>query len=122
MSLLQEERNIIVQNKYADNFDFAEIEEFIKGASKNLFISHHIKNKKKMLVQPRGGFPTYKKTGFDGLNITMLILMHNTKRAPYPDSNQWRKIIPYIKQEIYNGMLDPNYFKDIETSIERINN
>ena len=30
MSLLQEERNIIVQNKYADNFDIAEIEDFIK--------------------------------------------------------------------------------------------
>ena len=31
MSLLQEERNIIVQNKYADNFDFAEIEDVYSG-------------------------------------------------------------------------------------------
>ena len=42
MSLLQEERNIIVQNKYADNFDFAEIEEFINHIthSKGKTFSH----------------------------------------------------------------------------------
>lgn len=46
MSLLQEEREIIVQNEYADSFDFAEIEEFVKNASKNLFISHNFKIKR----------------------------------------------------------------------------
>ena len=61
MSLLQREREIIVSNEYVDNFDFAEVEEFIKGASKNLFISHKFKHAKQMLVQPRGGFPTYAK-------------------------------------------------------------
>lgn len=63
MSLLQEEREIIVSNEYVDNFDFAEVREFVKNASKDLFISHHFKNKPKdkMLVQPRGGFPTYEK-------------------------------------------------------------
>jgi len=61
MSLLQEEREIILSNEYVDRFDFAEVAEFVKNASKDLFISHHFKNKNKMLVQPRGGFPTYKK-------------------------------------------------------------
>ncbi len=61
MSLLQEEREIILGNEYVDTFDFAEVEEFVKNASKDLFISHHFKKKNKMLVQPRGGFPTYKK-------------------------------------------------------------
>ncbi|OIP55323.1 MAG: methylaspartate mutase [Helicobacteraceae bacterium CG2_30_36_10] len=61
MSLLQQEREIILSNEHVDNFDFAEVEDFIRNADKNLFISHHFKNKKKMLVQPRGGFPTYKK-------------------------------------------------------------
>lgn len=61
MSLLQEEREIILGNEYVDAFDFAEVTEFVKNASKDLFISHHFKNKKKMLVQPRGGFPTYKQ-------------------------------------------------------------
>ena len=61
MSLLQEEREIILGNEYVDTFDFAEVEDFVKNASKELFISHHFKKKNKMLVQPRGGFPTYKK-------------------------------------------------------------
>lgn len=61
MSLLQEEREIILSNEYVDTFDFAEVAEFVKNASKDLFISHHFKKKNKMLVQPRGGFPTYKK-------------------------------------------------------------
>ena len=62
MSLLQKERDIITQNEYVDRFDFAEIEEFIKGANKELFISHTFKNNKgNTLVQPRGGFPTYNK-------------------------------------------------------------
>ena len=57
MSLLQEEREIILGNEYVDAFDFAEAEEFVKTASKALFISHHFSKKQKMLVQPRGGFP-----------------------------------------------------------------
>ena len=61
MSLLQEEREIILSNEYVDTFDFDEVEDFVKHASKELFISHHFKNKNKMLVQPRGGFPTYEK-------------------------------------------------------------
>ena len=62
MSLLQRDRDIILSNEYVDNFDFAEVEEFVKNASKNLFISHAFKNNKgKTLVQPRGGFPTYDK-------------------------------------------------------------
>ena len=45
MSLLQEEREIIVNNEYVDNFDFAEVKEFVTNASKELFISHHFKHK-----------------------------------------------------------------------------
>jgi methylaspartate mutase epsilon subunit len=62
MSLLQRDRQIIVSNEYVDHFDFAEVEEFVKNASKDLFISHKFKqNPNKTLVQPRGGFPTYEK-------------------------------------------------------------
>ncbi|HIP11986.1 MAG TPA: methylaspartate mutase, partial [Arcobacter sp.] len=61
MSLHQKERDIIVQNQYIDNFDFDEVEDFIKNASKDLFISHKFKNSNTTLVQPRGGFPTYQK-------------------------------------------------------------
>lgn len=61
MSLLQKERDIITRNEYVDNFDFDEIEAFIKDAPKELFISHHFKKRDRLLVQPRGGFPTYKK-------------------------------------------------------------
>ena len=61
MSLLQEEREIILANEFVETFDFAEVEDFVKNADKSLFISHHFKHTNKMLVQPRGGFPTYKK-------------------------------------------------------------
>jgi len=61
MSLLQEERKIILSNEYVESFDFAEVEDFIKNANKELFISHHYAKRNKILVQPRGGFPTYKK-------------------------------------------------------------
>ena len=44
MSLLQEEREIILSNEYVEHFDFAEVEEFVKNASKDLFISHNFKN------------------------------------------------------------------------------
>ena len=54
MSIFAREREIITRNEFIDNFDFAEIEEFIKNADKNLFISHRFRNSDKMLVQPRG--------------------------------------------------------------------
>ena len=61
MSQLQEEREIILSNENVDSFDFDEVREFVKGADEKLFISHHFAKKEKMLVQPRGGFPTYEK-------------------------------------------------------------
>jgi len=61
MSQLREEREIILGNEHVDAFDFDEVREFVKGADEQLFISHHFATKDKMLVQPRGGFPTYEK-------------------------------------------------------------
>ena len=61
MSPLQEEREIILGNENVDAFDFDEVREFVRGADKRLFISHHFAHTNKMLVQPRGGFPTYEK-------------------------------------------------------------
>ena len=61
MSQLQEEREIILGNENVDSFDFDEVRDFVKGADEKLFISHHFAKQEKMLVQPRGGFPTYEK-------------------------------------------------------------
>jgi methylaspartate mutase epsilon subunit len=61
MSLFDQERQTIVSNEFVDHFDFEEVEEFVKTAPSELFISHHYAKKSKMLVQPRGGFPTYSK-------------------------------------------------------------
>ena len=77
MSLLQEEREIILANEYVDAFDFAEVAEFVANADKELFISHHFANSSKMLVQPRGGFPTYQQQYalyefFVGANVDVL--------------------------------------------------
>ena len=35
MSLLQEEREIILSNEYVEHFDFAEVEEFVKNVAVN---------------------------------------------------------------------------------------
>ncbi len=91
MSLLQRDREIIVSNEYVDHFDFDEVESFIKGASKNLFISHAFKNNRgKTLVQPRGGFPTYDKVfalykEFKAANVDVLPLTidSNTRLNDY---------------------------------------
>ena len=37
MSLLQEEREIILSNEYIDAFDFDEVTDFVRNASKELF-------------------------------------------------------------------------------------
>ncbi|MFV0561495.1 methylaspartate mutase [Malaciobacter mytili] len=110
MSLLQEEREIIVRNEYADNFDFAEIEEFVKNASKNLFISHTFKNSKKMLVQPRGGFPTYKKQFalnefFVNANVDVLPLTidSNTRLNDYAMSKKMLRLSEENDVDMLNG-------------------
>ena len=110
MSLLQEERDIIIQNKYADNFDFAEIEEFVKNASKDLFISHRFKNANKMLVQPRGGFPTYQKQ-YDlyeffvnaDVDILPLTIDSNTRLNDYATSAKMLKLSEENEVDMLNG-------------------
>ncbi|MFT7004691.1 MAG: methylaspartate mutase epsilon subunit [Sulfurimonas sp.] len=110
MSLLQEERKIILGNEYVDNFDFAEVEEFIKNASKDLFISHHFKTKKKMLVQPRGGFPTYKKQFalnefFVEANVDVLPLTidSNTRLNDYATAEKMLRLSEENDVDMLNG-------------------
>lgn len=110
MSLLQEEREIILGNEFVDNFDFTEVEEFVKGADKELFISHHFaKENKKMLVQPRGGFPTYEKQFalnefFVNANVDVLPLTidSNTRLNDYETA---RKMLQ-LSEESGNDMLN----------------
>jgi len=112
MSLLQEEREIILSNEYVDNFDFAEVTEFVKNASKDLFISHHFKNKnnKKMLVQPRGGFPTYKKQFalnefFVKANVDVLPLTidSNTRLNDYATAKKMLRLSEENDVDMLNG-------------------
>jgi methylaspartate mutase epsilon subunit len=110
MSLLQEEREIILSNEYVDNFDFAEVEDFVKNASKDLFISHHFKNKKKMLVQPRGGFPTYKKQFalnefFVEANVDVLPLTidSNTRLNDYATAKRMLRLSEENDVDMLNG-------------------
>ncbi len=109
-NLLQEERNIILSNEYVDNFDFAEVEEFIKNANKELFISHHFKNKKKMLVQPRGGFPTYKKMFalyefFVDANVDVLpcTIDSNTRLNDYATAQKMLRLSEENEVDMLNG-------------------
>lgn len=110
MSLLQEEREIILSNEYVDNFDFDEVKEFVSNADKNLFISHHFKNKGKMLVQPRGGFPTYKKQFalnefFVNANVDVLPLTidSNTRLNDYGTAKKMLRLSEENDVDMLNG-------------------
>lgn len=111
MSLLQRDREVIVSNEFCKEFDFAEIEEFVKNASKNLFISHKFKtNKGKTLVQPRGGFPTYdkmfalyeefQKTGVDVFPMT---IDSNTRLNDYANAKKMLELSEKENQDLLNG-------------------
>jgi len=110
MTLLQREREIIVRNEYIDHFDFDEVKEFISGASKNLFISHHFKNSKEMLVQPRGGFPTYDKVfelykEFKEANVDVLPLTidSNTRLNDYATAKKMLALSEANDTDMLNG-------------------
>lgn len=110
MSLLQEEREIILGNEYVDSFDFAEVTEFVKNASKELFISHHFRNKKRMLVQPRGGFPTYKQQFalyeyFVEANVDVLPLTvdSNTRLNDYATAKKMLRLSEENDKDMLNG-------------------
>ena len=110
MSLLQEEREIILGNEYVDTFDFAEVAEFVRNASKDLFISHHFKNSNKMLVQPRGGFPTYKQQYalyefFVEANVDVLPLTidSNTRLNDYATAKKMLRLSDENDVDMLNG-------------------
>jgi len=110
MSLLQKERDIIVQNEYVDNFDFTEVEEFITNANKELFISHTFKNSTKTLVQPRGGFPTYQKqfdlyTEFTKSNIDVMPLTidSHTRLNDYGSAKKMLRLSEENETDMLNG-------------------
>ena len=110
MSLLQEEREIILGNENVDTFDFAEVTDFITNASKDLFISHHFKNKNKMLVQPRGGFPTYAQQYalyefFVEANVDVLPLTidSNTRLNDYATAKKMLRLSEENDMDMLNG-------------------
>lgn len=110
MSLLQREREIIVANEYVDNFDFDEVKEFITNASKNLFISHKFKNRENILVQPRGGFPTYDKVfelyrEFKASNVDVLPLTidSNTRLNDYAMAKKMLTLSEENDTDMLNG-------------------
>ena len=110
MSLLQKERDIITHNEYVDAFDFDEIESFIKGASKELFISHHFKKRDRVLVQPRGGFPTYKKM-FElyetfmsaDIDVLPLTIDSNTRLNDYAMAQKMLTLSEENEMDMLNG-------------------
>ncbi len=110
MSLLQREREAILNNAYVDHFDFAEVESFIKSASKDLFISHRFKKQDKILVQPRGGFPTYEKVFklYDefkdaGVDILPLTIDSNTRLNDYASAQKMLRLSEENDVDMLNG-------------------
>ncbi len=110
MNLLAIERDAIVGNEFIENFDFAEVEEFIKNASANLFISHKFKNSNEILVQPRGGFPTYDKVfelyeEFEKVKVDVLPLTidSNTRLNDYESARKMLKLSEESEMDMLNG-------------------
>ncbi len=110
MSLLQREREIIVHNEFTDQFDFDEIRDFIKNASKNLFISHRFRTSDKMQVQPRGGFPTYDKVfklyeefKSAGVDILPLTIDSNTRLNDYATAKKMLALSEENDTDMLNG-------------------
>lgn len=110
MSQLQEEREIILGNENVDSFDFDEVREFVKGADQNLFISHHFATKDKMLVQPRGGFPTFEKQFalyefFVDANVDVLPLTidSNTRLNDYGTAKKMLRLSEENEIDMLNG-------------------
>lgn len=110
MSLLQEEREIILSNEYVDAFDFEEVADFVSNASKELFISYHFARRQKMLVQPRGGFPTYEqqyalyeyfvKADVDVLPLT---IDSNTRLNDYATAKKMLRLSEENDMDMLNG-------------------
>jgi len=110
MSLLQEEREIILSNENVDAFDFDEVREFVKNADERLFISHHFGKQGKMLVQPRGGFPTYEKQFalyefFVEANVDVLPLTidSNTRLNDYSTAKKMLRLSEANEIDMLNG-------------------
>ena len=111
MSLLQRDREIILTNEYVDNFDFEEVENFVKNASKDLFISHKFKTSKgSTLVQPRGGFPTYEKMfalyeqfTSGEVDILPMTIDSNTRLNDYTSAGRMLDLSIKENQDLLNG-------------------
>ena len=110
MSLLQEEREIILSNENVEAFDFAEVADFVANASPDLFISHHFSKSDKMLVQPRGGFPTYAQQyalyeSFVEANVDVLPLTvdSNTRLNDYATAAKMLRLSEENDMDMLNG-------------------
>ncbi len=110
MGLLQREREAILGNEYVDHFDFGEVESFIKNASKDLFISHRFRHSDKILVQPRGGFPTYEKVfklyeefKDAGVDILPLTIDSNTRLNDYASAQKMLRLSEENDVDMLNG-------------------
>ena len=108
--MFQTERRIITTTPYTDSFDFDEIKDFISNASKNLFISHKFKKSNKILVQPRGGFPTYEKV-FElykeftdaGVDVLPLTIDSNTRLNDYEMAKKMLALSEETDENMLNG-------------------
>lgn len=108
--LLQKERTIITNNAFVDHFDFEEIESFIAGAPKELFVSHAFKNRTLTLVQPRGGFPTYQKQ-FQlyeafvkaDIDVMPLTIDSHTRLNDYASARKMLRLSEENEKDMING-------------------
>jgi methylaspartate mutase epsilon subunit len=108
--MFQREREIITNTPYTDSFDFDEIKEFIRGADKELFISYKFKNSNQMLVQPRGGFPTYDKVFklYDkfvkaGVDVLPFTIDSNTRLNDYEMAKKMLALSEESDENMLNG-------------------
>jgi hypothetical protein len=106
--------------KSIDKVYFDELEKLVildqqkRDKSPEMFYQDSLNFEALIQLTVQRGFPTFPTTGY-GCSKAWLLLWHH--RVPeYPDSNQWRRIIPYIQHEIDNGNLDPDFLEMHEKS------
>lgn len=91
--------------------ELKERDQFIRDGSVAMIRNDSLVFDELIRLGLKKGFPTFKCTGY-GANYAWLILWH--QRDLYPDSDQWKQVIPLIEKQMDQGLLEPKMFEPFE--------
>jgi methylaspartate mutase epsilon subunit len=128
-NFFNKERSAIINSIVKGEFDFNEVERYVKNAPKELFISYLYKNSNSPLIQPRGGFPTFNKqmslyTSFDSVNADVfpLTIDSNTRLNDYEKAEKMLQASEDANRDLLNGYpLISHGYKNTRKLVEKYN-